>query len=180
MRQKSSWILGLPVPAAVCSSNGLNAYASSAMYWLESTKRHWTISYKAWCNITIIIIKQIHTSTSIILFEQRRFHDLIKLLAGATQTETSLFKQDMMLVSVWICLMIMISQQEPSLKQDRHIIEMKVSDLRHLCMNNQKVQKRKILVTKHQTRTGIWEGWDVSPSQGVLQSASRRLKKPLR
>ena len=54
--------------------------------------------------------------------------------------------------------MIMISQQEPSLKQDRHVIEMKVSDLRHLCMNNQKVQKRKILVSKHQTRTGIWEG----------------------
>ena len=40
--------------------------------------------------------------------------DLIK--AGATQTETSLLKQYAVLVNVGICLMIMISQQEPSLK----------------------------------------------------------------
>ena len=50
--------------------------------------------------IIVICIKQIHTFTSIILFEQRRFglccpslyqFDLIKTVA--TQTETSLFKQ---------------------------------------------------------------------------------------
>ena len=75
----------------------------------------------------IVIIKQIHTFTSNMLFEQRRFRlgclslyqvkscpslyltgqrfDLIQ--AGAAQTETSLFKQhDARLVNVWTCLMV--------------------------------------------------------------------------
>ena len=77
-------------------------------------------------------IKQIHTFTSNILFGQRFGlgcpfviflpFDLIK--AGATQTETSSrSSNNMLLVNVWICLMIMISQQEPSLKKSCFLLE---------------------------------------------------------
>ena len=48
-------------------------------------------------------------------------------LAGATQTETSL------LVNVWICLMILISQQEPWLKQKNCLHSVRLHSSSSLC-----------------------------------------------
>ena len=72
-----------------------------------------------------VVIKQIHTFNSI-LFEQRRFGlGFPRPLSSQNQNQRlgqprpkRRCSNNMLLVNVWICLMIMISQQEASLKQD--------------------------------------------------------------